>query len=418
MAEPPTLDEQLEGLIDALDPAAVANPYPVWKRLREEAPVHRSGSRIVVTRYPDVKALLHDESRRYHQKLSESVFAAQHAASAQSELGRAFRELNRFQGLWLAAASGEEHERFRRIVHRGFTPRRIAELKESMRSHVDELLSSVEDGVVDLQPLAYQLPMRVILDLLDCPQEDLERIFRWTVQLGSGLNRADADAIMGAYHAMVAFRDYVIDRIEESRTAANSTGLIATMLDASASERLTEDELIGTFAFLLFAGHETTAGLIGQGLHALLIDREQWELLCVNPDLWPNAIEELVRFVSPAQYTVRIARGAHDLGTVEVDPGEILMPIIAAANRDPEVFEDPDRLDIRRENVKAHLGFGFGPKYCLGNAVARLEASVVLGELARRFPEMCPAGDDLRYVRRLPVRLLAELPVVLGPAGE
>ena len=411
--------KRLLGRAGARDDHALADPYPLWNRLREEAPVHRLGPQILVSRYDDVKVLCRDASDRYGFSYGQSEYARQYAARLPADHASAFHELWGFQGMWMGMTTGDYHARLRRVAHRAFTPARVAELRESMRRDTAEMLTPlIERDRADIMEVAYRLPLKVVLDLLDCPQEDLERLDALSTTLNNGLNpHADADAIMSAHEAMRALMAYVRAWADDERAASERTDLVAALLDARAHDLLTEDELAAMFVMLLFAGHETTVNLIGHGLHQLLLYRDQWRLLCADPTLWPTAIDELLRFVSPVQFLVRPAAEPHEFGGVEVGVGDMLVPVLAAANRDPAVFDAPDALDVGRAKVREHLAFGFGAKFCLGNAIARMQGIAVLGELARRFPDMELATDELHYTGTPALRQLEKLPVVLGTAG-
>jgi cytochrome P450 len=212
--------------------------------------------------------------------------------------------------------------------------------------------------------------------------------------------------------ALREFKAYVLEIAERHRrTPASVSPLVAAMLDAEEQERLTPAELAGLFVQLLFAGHETATTLTEQGLIELMCDREQWELLCADPELAANAVEELLRWVPPIPSMFRVAYVDTDVLGVPIRAGQSVRVLIAAANRDPAVFRDPDRLDLRRADAKEHLSFGFGPRFCLGASLARLEVSTVLRTLATRFPRLELASDELEAQRGAGLRTLDELPV-------
>ncbi|MCR5879586.1 cytochrome P450 [Phenylobacterium sp. J367] len=175
-------------------------------------------------------------------------------------------------------------------------------------------------------------------------------------------------------------------------------------------------ELCAMFVVLLFAGHETTTNLIGTGLLSLLQHRDQWDLLCAEPDLMRPAVEELVRYVSPVQYLGRHMVAPVEIEGIRLEAGDSVLLMIAAANRDPEVFDDPDRLNIRREGGQFHLGFGMGAHVCLGSHLARMEAVSAFRALSARYPDLSLARVDLAWRGNAKLRSLAALPVHLGAA--
>jgi cytochrome P450 len=184
---------------------------------------------------------------------------------------------------------------------------------------------------------------------------------------------------------------------------------------AHEGDRLADQELTAMFVILLFAGHETTTNLIGNGLVELMRHRDQWERLCADPSLVPAAVEELLRWVTPVQWLGRVATEPFELEGVQIEAGQTVFPILAAANRDPAAFRNPERLDISRPDAKNHLALGFGPHFCIGNALARLEGTVAFATLARRFPGLELADEHLGWRGNAMLRGLEALPVRLGP---
>jgi cytochrome P450 len=189
---------------------------------------------------------------------------------------------------------------------------------------------------------------------------------------------------------------------------------VTALMQAQEGDRLADQELTAMFVVLLFAGHETTTNLIGIGLVELLRHRDQWERLCADPSLAASATEELLRWVTPVQWLGRVVTEPFELEGVRLERGQSVFPILAAANRDPEAFADPNRLDITRPDARNHLALGFGPHFCIGNALARLEGTVAFGTLARRFPELELAEDELGWRGNAMLRGLTALPVRLG----
>jgi cytochrome P450 len=203
--------------------------------------------------------------------------------------------------------------------------------------------------------------------------------------------------MLKAREGVRSFRAYIADTVAHHRAGSNATDLMTVLLDAEGDDRLDDDELAGAFVQFLFAGHETTSTLIGAGLLALLRAPDEWRALVDDPSLVPNAVEELLRYVSPTQFSVRLVRDPVEFGGVTVEPGRVIFAIQAAANRDGSVFPDPDRVDVRRPEAKQHLAFGLGPHFCLGASLARLEGQIAFAELARRFPDLELVDDNVEW---------------------
>ena len=408
-----TVDEGRVQILVAGDPAALADPYPVWNMLREAAPVVQVGPTYFVTRYREAKAVLRD-SARFSSDSNRKGSRAEHLRSQLTdELRPVFDQMWDFQALFMVACDGEQHDRLRRIAHRAYTPRRIMELQERCSGYVDDFSSQLEAGDTDdLMQLAYQVPLMIIGDLLGVPQEDRQKVKDWSNTWGSNRGRTD-ERLLQAWEAMQEFRAYVEDMIEQHREAPGATDLVSALIGAEHEERLTHEELAATFFVLLFAGHETTTNLISIGTLELLRNPEQWQLVCGDPELTGSAVEELVRYVSPVQWIHRLALEDVEFDGVTIPQGATVFISLPAANRDPSVFDHPDRLDIRRPNAGQHLGFGFGEHYCLGVSLAKLEATTAIATLSRRFPrlELATAPDALEWTGHAQLRALASLPV-------
>jgi cytochrome P450 len=415
-----SLDDALSALW-ASEPEALSDPYPVWRSLRDEAPVHRFGDSVLFSRHADVRAILTKSTEWF------GVMGVPRPATAEEALLfqlpaddlRALRELQHFDDL-IISRTGDftRHGRLRRIAHRAFTPRRIVEIREIAYRYVDELLAPLGDrGVHDLAKFCYRLPLALIATMLGVPQDEHERVHAWTAKLARSTHRSPPDP--AAWHAAVAaladFTDYVGQIVARHRSDPGSVSeLVASMLDAEQGERATAEELTAMFVNFLFAGHETTSNLISIGLAELLRHPDQWQRLAADPSLAPAATEELLRFVSPAQFGAINATSDFTLGGIDIEAGETVYTMIAAANRDADVFTDPDTLDITRPNRREHLAFGVGPRYCLGQALARMEGDVVFSELARRFPNMRLATGELEWHGVSMLRRLKTLPVALA----
>lgn len=411
------LDDEVAALLRS-EPAAIADPFPLWNRLREEAPVFKSGPVVLVTRYQDVKRVQRDDGYFGHSGRAQGTRAQANRAKLDESQLAAWDEVTRFESNYLTRSEGEAHERRRRIAHRAFQHKKIAELEQATERYAEEMITRCgEAGTVDLKDaLAYRLPLMIICDMLGVPAEDREQIHEWSGTLGRNRGGDDPEVLMAAHGALREFRAYV-DRLLLKVREDRGTDLLSNLLGAEDEEQLSEEELSAMFVVLLFAGHETTTNLIANGLVALMDNRDQWDILCEDPTRASGAVEELLRYVSPVQWQFRLTHKEVEIDGVDIPAGHTVFPVSAAANRDPRHFDDPDRLDITRENAKTHLALGFGTHFCLGNVLARLEARIVLEELARRFPDIEPAAptDELGWRGNAMLRGLSELPVRLGP---
>jgi cytochrome P450 len=398
------------------NPAFLANPYPVYAMLRAASPVFRppipgyeGPGAVVLTRYADVEAVLRDPRFSVDR--------------TRAHLFRAFSD--RFPRQLLEGPEGfrsmlmmdpPDHTRLRQLVSRVFTPRRVEErLRPRIAALVEELLGGArERAELDMmRDFAEPLPAIVIAELLGVPAEDHRQFKQWSSELlAEGPARAFEPGARERTAALFQrLRDYMRGIVAERRKAPGED-LISGMIEAQQErDALSEAELISTSLLLLIAGHETTTNLIGNGLLALLRNPDQLARLRREPGLLENAIEELLRYDSPVQATVRIATEDVAIGSAVIAKDAATIVLLGAANRDPAEFPEPDRLDLARENVR-HLSFGLGTHFCLGAGLARLEARLAFRgllelprlELADEAPQYRP-NPFLRGLRSLPVRL-------------
>ncbi len=395
-------------LSQLLEPAYAGNPYALYRRLRTADPVHwdERGS-WVLTRYADVVAALRD-SRLSAERFSLDV------SGLPEEVQRPVRALAR-QMLFL---DPPDHTRLRTLAAKAFTPRMVEMMRLSIQRIVDDLLDAVEpDGSFEvIDALAFPLPAIVIAQMLGVPPEDRLQFAHWTAAFGALLDGALLTAI-GLQEALIrvsALMDYFRQIIAERRSAPRDDLLQALLNAEEQGDTLSEDELLGNCILLLAAGHGTTTHLIGNGLLALLQHPDQLEILRQNPSLIGSAVLELLRYDSPVQMTGRQARTDLDIGGKHIQAGQYILACLGAANRDPQQFPDPDRLDLQRAAGK-QLAFGHGIHYCLGAPLGRLEAEIALNTLLRRFPALhlaCEA-DTLTWLPGLVFRGLRALPVTI-----
>jgi cytochrome P450 len=413
MTADPSLDERLAALF-ASEPEALADAPQIFRDLREHAPVHRHGAATLFSRYEDARALVRDEEHLGKSTSRDSLTARDALSRMTTDEQAAFRRVMEFESLQVTMADGQRHARLRQIMHRSMTPRRIVGLEQSVQRYTDELLDQLAtDETPNLMPFAYMLPLMAICDLLEIPQTDRMLIRDWSSAIGANKGAfPKPDAILAADRAIVDFREYLVGMLAEHRRAQRRGDLFAALMDAE-GDGLSTDELTANFVMLLFAGHETTTNLIGIGIYELLRRPDQWGQIVENPDLAPRAVEELLRFVTPVQWNLRVALVDFEYRSLEIPQGALVLSILAAANRDPAQFEDPERLDINRD-ARSHLGLGLGVHFCLGASLARLEGRCALATLARRFPDVQLASEALEWRGSALLRSPTRVEVSLG----
>jgi cytochrome P450 len=411
MAQP--AEQTLDFLSVALTPEFREDPYEFFHLLREHEPVHQTPFGVyLVSRHADAAAIVRDPHLSTNQQNSD-LFRAFAEANPPSE-DDAVGQMNNVVMLFM---DPPDHTRLRSLVSKAFTPKMVERLRARVQDIVDERLDAVEargesrmDVVTDL---AYPLPVVIICELLGVPPADHATFQSWSSELAASIDpdpliTPDQQARIEA--AGNAFLEYFADLIERRRESLNDDLLSALIEAEEGGDRLSEDELLGTALFLLIAGHETTVNLIGNGTLALLRYRDELERLRDNPSLDRHAVEELLRFDSPVQLTQRITLDDYEVGGVMIPRGQNLIPLLGAANRDPAEFDEPDRLDLGRENANRNVAFGGGHHFCLGASLARLEGAVAIGTLVRRFPDIELAGEPVRRTT-FTLRGLEHLPV-------
>jgi cytochrome P450 len=394
------------------------DPYPAYAWLREHAPVYRtelpSGVEAwLVTRYGDAKQALADP------RLSKNP--VHHTGSAHAK-GRTGIPGERQSELMthLLNIDPPDHTRLRRLVSKAFTPRRVAQFAPRVQELTDRLIDGfATKGEADLiHDFAFPLPIYAICDLLGVPGEDQDDFRDWAgmmIRHGGGPRG-------GVARSVKKMRGYLAELIHRKRENPGDDLISDLIRSSDHGEHLTENEAAAMAFILLFAGFETTVNLIGNGMYALLRHPAQRELLQASLDagesgLLASGVEELLRYDGPVELaTWRYATEALTLGGQAVAVGDPVLVVLAAADRDPERFADPDRLDLARRDNQ-HLGYGHGIHYCVGAPLARLEGQAALGTLLKRLPDVRLAGDpaDLRWRGGLIMRGLRTLPVQFTP---
>jgi cytochrome P450 len=375
-------------------PEALADPYPVYARLRAEAPVLRIGPLVAVSGYQLVQGVLRDATTFSSVRMLGSRVSSR-KAQLDPEGARKLQELVEHEGLWLVETDEPDHARLRGLANYAFTPRRIAAMRDQVQAITDELLAPADErGTLELvSELSYQLPLRVIGHMLGASTERGEDIRRWSgeIALAVGTDYSNVDT---AHAALEEFRAFVVQLIEERRSGTEHTDLFAALVTAEEDGRtLSTDELVAMFVLMLFAGHETTTNLISNSVLALLRHPDQLEVLREDPSLTFKAVEEFLRYATSVQAVHRVALVDTEIGGVPVAAGDTVRLLLAAANHDEDVFPDAERFDVRRGNAAKHLGLGFGIHTCLGAWLARLETEVAVNTLITRYPGLRLVGD-------------------------
>jgi cytochrome P450 len=306
------------------------------------------------------------------------------------------------------------HTRMRAVMGKVFTPRAVEGLRPHIEQLVEGLLADVDGEMDAVADLAFPLPALVICEMLGVPVEDREQLKDWSSAAARLLDPLlDLEVFRRADEGLRRFDEYFTGLIAERR-AAPRDDLLSELIQADEDgEHLTDEELIANATFLFGAGHETTQNLIGNGINLLARHPDQRQLIRDDPSLMKNAVEELLRFEPPVQMTGRSITAPVTTTDVELAPGDRCILLLGAANRDPERFEDPQRLDITRPDPRP-LSFGGGIHHCLGAALARVEGQVAIGAMVREFPTIELVSDDVEWRETFTLRGPKRLPVTLG----
>src|SRR5256712_9032405 len=375
------------GTPEPFSPEMLADPYPAYRALRERGRIQRTAAgHWLVLGYDEVSQLLTDQR-----------FGQAAGGVGRIRLSRTTREgpprlLGRVDAMLSVAT--REHRRLRRLVSKAFTPRSVQKMRPLIQQIVNELLEGLaERADFDLVwDLAWPLPVIVIAEMLGIPREDRERFKRWSDAMVATLG-GDYSSLDEARRSNEELVDYV-SRVIADRRKQPRDDLISRLVAAEESgQRMSDDEMLGTVALLLVAGNETTTHLISSGMLVLLRNPAQMARLREDPSLFPSAIDEMLRYTGPVHTTRRTAREDVSLGDARIRRGDVVVGILAAANRDPNKYEDPDRFDVAR-NPTDHVAFGDGIHFCLGAALARLEGQIAIGTLLRRVPNLQLRDDQ------------------------
>lgn len=393
-------------LYHLLNPEVLANPYPLYHRLLSEAPVHWDPflHTWVITRYVDVVTVLQYFSAR------RTPTPEQLTALGLPALVPLAQVLVR-QMLFLDAPA---HGRIRNLASKAFTPRRVEALRSHIQEITDNLLDTVQDrGHMDvIADLADPLPAIVTAEMLGLPTSDWQQLTAWSTDFAEALGnfQHNPDNVPHVLRSLEEMCSYFRAAVKKRRQHPGDD-LIWALLNAELDgDSLSEEEVVANSIMLMTGGQETTVNLIGNGTLTLLRHPDQLEKLRANPSLVHSAIEELLRYESPIQYTSRLASDDVQVGGKTIRKGQAVIAVMGAANRDPERFPDPDRLDICRQDNR-HLAFAWGAHFCFGAPLARLEGQVAFETMLRRMPNLRLEPGTATWRENLSFRGLTGLPV-------
>ena len=395
------------------EPGFVEDPYSRYAAMREADPVHHSQLEFwALFRHEDILRFLRDPSLSVEDRNARPTPIDEMIAQVLGDdrVDRGTRSM--------LSRDPPDHTRLRKLVTKAFTPRVIEDLRPRIQTLVDEMLDAAGDrGAIDvITDFAFPLPFVVISEMLGVPAADGAQLREWSGLIVRSLEPlVDPDTIRAIADASDKMFAHVSELIARQRKEPTD-GLLAALIAAEEhGDVLSDEELVEQVTLLYIAGHETTVNLIGNGVLALLRNRDQLERLRDDPSIVPGAIDEFLRYDSPVQMTRRITLADVEIGGKTIGKGAFCALVLASANRDPARFgDDSERLDVTREAAHQHLSFGGGVHYCLGAALARLEGEVAIGSLVRRFPRL-DFGGEIAWNGRLNLRGLERFPVALAP---
>jgi cytochrome P450 len=396
------------------DDDILQDPYPTYARLHEEGPIHYLD---VGSKWAVWSVISHAECSSVAKDPRISAKRAQQMLlplplSRQAE----FSELARMFSLWLIFMDPPEHTRLRKLLNKGFSPAAIEALRPQVEAIVDRMLDPLQLGseVELMGEFANPMPVRIISEMLGVPQELHDTFVNWSraIAVFRGSPDRTVEQAQAAQDALIALTDFFRKTVEE-RKRNKGNDLISLLIDIEEEgEVLTEEELYAQCIALLFAGHETTRNLIGNGMYTLLQHPEGTAELRENPDMIRTAVEELLRYESPVHFTARVLKEDIEICGQHIPRKWTVLCMLGAANRDPKRFKDPNQLDLKRLNNQ-HLAFGAGPHACIGGQLARLEGQVAILNLVQRFPKMKLSGPRPEWASTFGLRGLKSLPVIL-----
>lgn len=410
MAKPPVGSERKVVFSNEV----LQDPYPTYTRMLEEGPLHFvdiGGQWAVwaVFGHADCSAVAKDP--RLSAKRAQQMIITL-PPSSQGE----FTELARMLGLWLIFMDPPEHTRLRKLLNKGFSPAAVEGLRPQVEAIVDRMLEPVKHGTEFelMQNFANPMPVRIISEMLGIPQSLHDTFVAWSraIALFRGNPNRTVEQARDAQDALKALTNYFRETVAD-RKRNKGNDLISLLIDIEEEgEVLTEEELYAQCIALLFAGHETTRNLIGNGMYTLLKHPEETAELREKPEMIRTAVEEILRFESPVQFTARVLKEDIEVCGQRIPKRWSILCMLGAANRDPKQFKDPNQLNLKRLNNQ-HLAFSAGPHFCIGSQLARLEGQIAISRLVERFPKMKLTGPKPEWASTFGFRGLKSLPVIM-----
>lgn len=401
-------------LDDLLQPDALRDPYPWYARLRSSDPVHWNPRwrGWVVSSYEACAAVIRDVEAFSSERLENRL----QTSDKGTELVARYPNV-RYISTWMSFVDPPQHSRLRQLVNKAFTPRAAAGLAELMEQVAEDLMARLPLGeeIDFIEEFCYPFPLRVITGLLGVPSSDAAEFKKWSDDLlpivlgGSGVG----DRYERADRGLGAMADYLRDAIASRRQSPRDDLITALVEAREVDDLLTDDEIIGTCMILLFGGHETSSNLVAHALLALSEHPSEFERLRADPDILSTGVDEFLRYDGPSKGFIRWARHDREVGGQTISAGDRVLVLIAAANRDPAHYVDPDKLDLSRA-AKDHLGFGWGIHHCLGAPLARAEAQVALRQISQRFSQFHVRRDALTWQPTMLSRSLLDFPVTFA----
>lgn len=390
------------------------DPYPTYARLHEEGPLHYldvDGKWAVWSIFSHAECSSIAKDPRLSAKRAKQMVLSL-PLSRQAE----FSELARMFGLWLIFMDPPEHTRLRKLLNKGFSAQAVEGLRPQVEAIVDRMLKPLQHGSeIDLMSeFANPMPVRIILEMLGIPQELRDTFVDWSraIAVFRGNPNRTVEEARAAQNALIELTEFFRKTVAERRRN-KGTDLISLLIDIEEEgEVLTEEELYAQCIALLFAGHETTRNLIGNGMHTLLKNPQQTAELREKPEMIRSAVEELLRYESPVQFTARVLKEDIEVCGQPIRKGWTVLCMLGAANRDPKQFKEPNQLDLKRLNNQ-HLAFSAGLHFCIGAQLARLEGQIAILNLVQRFPKMKLTGPRPEWASTFGFRGLKSLPVVM-----
>jgi cytochrome P450 len=403
-----------KGRRSLFSPEILQDPYPTYAQLHQEGPIHFvevAGKWAVWSIFSHAECASIAKDTRLSAKRAQQMLLPL-PLSRQAE----FSELARMLSLWLIFMDPPEHTRLRKLLNKGFSPAAVESLRPQVETVVDQLLSPFKHGseVELMNDFANPMPVSIILEMLGIPDEFRDKFADWSraIAVFRGNPNRTVDEARSAQDALIQLTEFFRKTVAERRRNKGND-LISLLIDIEEEgEVLTEEELYAQCIALLFAGHETTRNLIGNGMYTLLKNPEQTAELRQNPAMIRSAVEELLRYESPVQFTARVLKEDMVICGQEIRKGWTVQCMLGAANRDPKQFDEPDRLDLKRLNNQ-HLAFSAGLHACIGAQLARLEGQVAILRLVQQFPNMKLSGPRPEWAPTFGFRGLKSLSMTL-----